>query len=132
MAHADLSGPALGGILLAVWVTRVTRFAKPIIQVEAGQNVISTGPYAVVRHPTYLGGVIMWLFTPLALGSYFAWPAFTLFIPFYVYRLLSEEKVLRRELPGYPEYCLRAASGLSPSSGKTAPAVVADADWRRR
>jgi len=104
----------LGGILMAAWAINVNRFASRTIQVEAGQRVISTGPYAVVRHPMYFGGVVMWLFAPLALGSYFAWPAFALCIPFYVYRLLNEEKVLRRELPGYPEYCLRTRFRLVP------------------
>jgi protein-S-isoprenylcysteine O-methyltransferase Ste14 len=53
----------------------------------------------------YLGSVVMWLATPLALGSYFALPAFAVLLPFYVFRLLNEEKVLRKELPGYSEYC---------------------------
>src|SRR5208283_5466175 len=72
----------LGGFLFVVWVMKVNSFAARTIQVEAGQRVISTGPYRVVRHPMYLGILVMWLSTPLALGSYFAWPAFALFIPF--------------------------------------------------
>ena len=54
----------------------------------------------------YLGACAMWLFTPLALGSYITLPAFALLIPLIVLRLLNEEKVLRQELPGYSEYCL--------------------------
>jgi len=50
----------------------------------------------------------------LALGSYIAWPAFALLIPFYVIRLLNEEKVLRQELPGYSEYCLHTRFRLVP------------------
>ena len=68
---------------------------------RAGQEVISAGPYRVVRHPMYLGMCLMFLFTPLALGSYFALPAFALLIPLIVLRLLNEEKVLCQKLTGY-------------------------------
>jgi protein-S-isoprenylcysteine O-methyltransferase Ste14 len=102
------------GCLTIFWVTKVNRFAARIIQVEAGQTVISDGPYRVVRHPMYLGMCVMWLFTPLALGSYFTLPAFALFIPLVVLRLLNEEEVLRQELPGYSEYCSRTPFRLVP------------------
>jgi protein-S-isoprenylcysteine O-methyltransferase Ste14 len=104
----------LGGLLLVFWVMKVNSFASRTIQVEAEQKVISSGPYRIVRHPMYLGSLVMWLATPLALGSYFALPAFALLIPFYVFRLLNEEKVLRRELPGYSEYCDVTPSRLVP------------------
>jgi len=70
--------------------------------------------YRLVRHPLYSGSQVIWLATPLALGSYIAWPAFALLIPFYVFRLLNEEKVLRQELPGYSEYCRRTRFRLVP------------------
>jgi protein-S-isoprenylcysteine O-methyltransferase Ste14 len=104
----------LGGILSVFWVMKVNSFASRTIQVEAGQKVISSGPYGLVRHPMYSGSLMMWLSTPLALVSYFAWPAFALLIPFYVIRLLNEEKVLRRELPGYSEYCKSTRYRLVP------------------
>jgi len=104
----------LGVLLYVAWVLKVNSFASRTIQVEAGQKVISTGPYRMVRHPMYSGSLVMWLFTPLALGSYFALPAFVLFIPFYVFRLLNEEKILRQELTGYPEYCLGTRFRLVP------------------
>ncbi len=63
------------------------QFASRTIQVEAGQKVISTGPYRLVRHPMYLGSLVMCVFTPLALGSYFAVPVFALTIPIYIFRL---------------------------------------------
>jgi len=62
----------------------------------------------------YSGICAMLLFTPLALGSYFALPAFVLVIPLVVLRLLNEEKVLHQELPGYSEYCLRTRFRLVP------------------
>jgi len=104
----------LGGLLFVFWVLKVNSFAARTIQVEAGQRVISSGPYRMVRHPMYAGSVVMWLSMPLALGSYVAWPAFALLIPFYVFRLLNEEKVLRQELVGYTEYCLRTRYRLFP------------------
>jgi protein-S-isoprenylcysteine O-methyltransferase Ste14 len=104
----------LGCYLLIIWVISVNRFAASVIQVEAGQAVVSTGPYRVVRHPMYLVASVMFLFLPLALGSYFALPAFAVLIPLLVLRLLNEEKVLGRELPGYAEYCLRTRFRLIP------------------
>jgi protein-S-isoprenylcysteine O-methyltransferase Ste14 len=105
---------ALTGMCFASWVITVNRFAGRTIRVEEGQKVISTGPYSIVRHPMYSGSVVLWMFTPLALGSYISVPIFALLIPFYVIRLLNEEKVLREELPGYPEYCLHTRFRLIP------------------
>jgi protein-S-isoprenylcysteine O-methyltransferase Ste14 len=95
----------LGGYLMIFLTLKSNSFAASTIRVEAGQSVISTGLYGIVRHPMYLGVDIWLLFTPLALGSYFALPVFALLIPLIVLRLLNEEKVLRQELPGYAEGC---------------------------
>jgi protein-S-isoprenylcysteine O-methyltransferase Ste14 len=105
---------SLSGLLFAIWVVRVNRFAARTIRVESEQKVISTGPYAVVRHPMYAGGAFLWLFAPLAMGSYIALPAFALIVPLLVFRLLNEEKVLSEQLPGYREYCLRTRYRLIP------------------
>jgi len=104
----------LGGFVMTLWVLKVNPFAARTIQVEPGQEVISSGPYRIVRHPMYLGGNVMLLFTPPALGSYFALPAFALLIPLIVLRLLNEEKVLRQELPGYADYCVHTRFRLVP------------------
>jgi protein-S-isoprenylcysteine O-methyltransferase Ste14 len=96
---------ALAGILLVLWVMNINRFAARTVHVVAGQTVISTGPYRFVRHPLYSGSALLWIFTPLALGSAVSLPAFVLLVSFYVIRLLSEEKILRKDLPGYTEYC---------------------------
>jgi protein-S-isoprenylcysteine O-methyltransferase Ste14 len=67
-----------------------------------------------VRHPLYSGAALLWVFTPLALGSFVALPAFVLLESFYVIRLLNEEKLLRASLPGYIEYCARTRFRLVP------------------
>ena len=102
------------GYLITLWVMKENSFASRTVQVEEGQKVISTGPYRLVRHPMYFGGVLMLLFTPLALGSWWALPGFLLVIPLIVLRLLNEEKMLVRDLPGYSDYCLSTRSRLLP------------------
>ncbi|MGD0631164.1 MAG: isoprenylcysteine carboxylmethyltransferase family protein [Terracidiphilus sp.] len=107
-------GLVAGGLLFVWWVLKVNSYAGRTVQVDAGQTVISAGPYARVRHPMYSGCVVLWAFAPLALGSWVAVPAFWLLIPFYAIRLLNEEKVLRAELAGYSEYCLKTRFHLIP------------------
>ena len=104
----------LASILFVAWVMNVNRYAARTIRVEAEQKVICTGPYRFVRHPLYAGSALLWLSTPLALGSWITWPFFVLLVPFYVIRLLNEEKVLHEELPGYSEYCLRTRFRMIP------------------
>ena len=101
LAHALV----LGGYVVVFWTMKVNSFASRTIQVESEQAVISTGPYGIVRHPLYMGRVITVLFAPLALGSYIALPIFALYIVFFILRLISEEKILRQQLPGYSDYC---------------------------
>jgi protein-S-isoprenylcysteine O-methyltransferase Ste14 len=104
----------LAGYVMTMWVIDVNRFASRTFQVEAGQKVISAGPYRMVRHPMYFGGLVMWLSVAPALGSYVALPFFALFIPVLVVRLLNEEKVLRQELPGYVGYSQKTRFRLVP------------------
>ncbi len=92
------------GYLLILWVFKENSYASRIIEVVQGQQVISTGPYAIIRHPTYLGVLAIYLMTPIALGSWLAVPIFALLIPIIVCRIIAEEKVLLRDLPGYLEY----------------------------
>jgi protein-S-isoprenylcysteine O-methyltransferase Ste14 len=102
------------GYLLIFWVFKENSYASRTIEVAEGQEVITTGPYAIIRHPMYLGFLVMYLMTPIALGSSLAVPIFTLYIPIMVWRILSEEKVLRRDLPGYSEYCQKRKYRLMP------------------
>ncbi len=108
------AGMVAAGFVFVFWVLKTNSYAGRTIQVDAGQTVISTGPYAWVRHPMYSGSVVLWMLTPLALGSWVALPAFAWLIPFYAIRLLNEEKVLRAELKGYAEYCRKTRYHLIP------------------
>jgi protein-S-isoprenylcysteine O-methyltransferase Ste14 len=104
----------VAGFLFVFSVMKTNSYAGRTITVDAGQQVISTGPYAVVRHPMYLGSLLLLLSAPLALGSWVALPAFALTIPIFVMRLLNEEKVLRVELAGYADYCAKTRYHLIP------------------
>lgn len=92
------------GYAIIVMVFRENQYAARTVQVEEGQQVISSGPYAVVRHPMYVGVVLMYLASPLALGSYWALLPALLIIPILVARIINEEQVLKRDLNGYREY----------------------------
>lgn len=100
--------------ILFIRVMIANRFAASVIQVEASQTIADTGPYRFVRHPMYAVGIAQNCLTPLALGSFVVWPMFVLIIPILVWRLLNEEKVLRRDLPSYAEYCDRTRYRLVP------------------
>lgn len=104
----------VAGYWLVFWVMKTNSFAGSTIQVEAEQRVIHGGPYSLVRHPMYLGMAMTAVGAPLALGSYVAVPVFALLIPVLVYRLIHEERTLRRDLPGYAEYCERTGFRLVP------------------
>jgi len=86
------------------WVFRENPYASRIVEVEPDQKVVSTGPYAVVRHPMYFGGLLIYLATPLALGSYWALLPAALILPILVARIRNEENVLARDLAGYRDY----------------------------
>lgn len=104
----------LAGYLLVLRTLRENSYASRVVEVEKGQKVITTGPYAVVRHPMYVGVLLMFLSTPLALGSYWAIIGFVPLVPIIVLRTLNEEEVLRRDLPGYKEYCQKTRYRLIP------------------
>ena len=104
----------LASYLLIFRVFGENRYAASTVEVEPGQTVISTGPYALVRHPMYSAAMLMLLFTPLALGSYWALLAFVPLTLLIIPRLLNEEALLLHELPGYDEYCRKVRRRLIP------------------
>lgn len=85
-------------------VSKVNTYAAASVRVEEGQTVITTGVYAIVRHPMYFAALFLFVGTPIALGSWWTLLVFPLFIPILVVRILNEERVLARDLPGYGEY----------------------------
>ena len=92
------------GLLIIFFVFKENTFTSAIIEVSSEQKVISTGPYALVRHPMYTGALVMLSGVPLALGS---WWGLLTFIPIafvIVWRLVDEEDFLAKNLPGYSEY----------------------------
>lgn len=104
----------LAAFALQFRVFQENRYAAATVEVQTGQQLISSGPYAAVRHPMYLSALLLFLFTPLALGSYWAMPPFLLAAAGIVLRTRSEEAILSRELPGYAEYCQRVPWRLAP------------------
>jgi protein-S-isoprenylcysteine O-methyltransferase Ste14 len=92
------------GFYMIFRVYRVNPFTAATIQVTPDQHVVSTGPYAIVRHPMYASASLYVIGTPLALGSYWGLLAVAATLPFLIWRLVDEERVLARRLPGYAEY----------------------------
>ncbi|MFN8206021.1 MAG: isoprenylcysteine carboxylmethyltransferase family protein [Bacteroidales bacterium] len=102
------------GYLFILLVFNENSYASAVIKLEKEQAVITTGPYAFVRHPMYTGMLMMTLFTPVALGSYWALVPCSLFLPWLYLRIKNEEKALINGLPGYREYCARVRYRLCP------------------
>jgi protein-S-isoprenylcysteine O-methyltransferase Ste14 len=102
------------GFLVIFLTFKANSFASGIITLRDDQTVVSTGPYAIVRHPMYSGTLLLFLGTALALGS--AWSAL-LVIPAlagFAWRLIEEEAFLVKNLPGYAEYCRKTRYRLVP------------------
>ena len=110
----------LGDILIILsflfifWVLKVNSFAAANISVADDQKVIETGPYGYVRHPMYAGALWLFIGMPLALGSWLTICLVPLILPLLIWRLLDEERTLRRDLPGYNEYAGRVRRRLIP------------------
>jgi protein-S-isoprenylcysteine O-methyltransferase Ste14 len=95
-------------------VSKVNTYAAANIRVEEGQKVISTGMYRFVRHPMYFGALFLLIGTPLALGSCWTLLLSPISMSILVARILNEEKVLMRDLPGYLEYQKKVTTRLIP------------------
>jgi protein-S-isoprenylcysteine O-methyltransferase Ste14 len=103
-----------GGLILVWLVFRVNTYAAATVTVEPEQPVISTGPYALVRHPMYSGGLLLFLSVPLALGSWLGLVLFPPILVLIIWRLKNEERYLSTHLPGYRDYCARVTHRLIP------------------
>lgn len=104
----------LVGYALYAEVMRENAYLSRTVKVEEGQTVISTGLYAVVRHPMYTASTVMFLALPLILGSWYALIPFALYPVIMVVRIRGEEKLLTAELAGYEEYTRKVRYRLIP------------------
>jgi protein-S-isoprenylcysteine O-methyltransferase Ste14 len=102
------------GFLVVFLVFRENTFTSAVIEVAAEQRVIDTGPYALVRHPMYVGGLVLGVGVPLALGSLVGLAAFPPFAATIVWRLVEEERFLASHLPGYATYQKKTRFRLVP------------------
>lgn len=104
----------LAGLWIVFLAFRENSHASSIIEVKSDQKVISTGPYAVVRHPMYSGCVLAFLATPFALGSLWTLPFAIALSVVIAIRLLDEEQYLKANLDGYVAYCRKVLYRLMP------------------
>jgi len=102
------------GFYIVFLVFKENSYTSAVIEVSNEQKVITSGPYAVVRHPMYAGAILLLLFTPTALGSWVAIPFPLPLILVVAVRLLEEEKFLAANLKGYEAYCQKVRCRLVP------------------
>jgi protein-S-isoprenylcysteine O-methyltransferase Ste14 len=114
--YVALAGDALVafGFLIVFLVYKENTFASATIEVAPEQKIISTGPYKLVRHPMYMGALLLLIGIPLSLGSLCGLLAIALMLPALIWRLLNEETFLLKNLPGYLEYQNRVRHRLVP------------------
>jgi protein-S-isoprenylcysteine O-methyltransferase Ste14 len=119
-SHVPLWAEALGAVLILVaywgWVAvlAANNYAATTIEIQPGQIVASTGPYAVVRHPMYAYALLFMIGMPLMLGSLWGVIAIVAGLPLLVARTLGEESLLLDGLPGYREYAAKVRYRLVP------------------
>jgi protein-S-isoprenylcysteine O-methyltransferase Ste14 len=104
--YMALAGDVLvgAGLLAIFFVFRENSFTSATIELAPDQKVISSGPYALVRHPMYSGALVMLLGMPIALGSWWGALFVVAILPALIWRLLEEEKFLAKNLAGYVAY----------------------------
>ncbi len=102
------------GYLFIFYVFKVNSYASRIVEVEKDQKVITTGPYAIIRHPMYTGVLLMYFFMPVALGSYIALIPMAPILIIIILRIFDEERLLKKELKGYKEYTKKVRYRLIP------------------
>jgi protein-S-isoprenylcysteine O-methyltransferase Ste14 len=121
-SHVPLPLEALGLAMylfstgFIMWVFHENSFAAPVVKVQAerAHHVISTGPYAWVRHPMYSGVVLFFIGAPLLLGSWWGVAMAPLFVVLFAIRIAIEERALIAGLPGYADYTAQVRYRLVP------------------
>jgi len=102
---------------LCLWAMRVNRFFSSVVRIQSdrGHVLVTGGPYAFIRHPGYLAGVVIILTSGAALDSWLATAVLVVFsVPFLLYRAVTEDRVLLADLPGYPGYAARVRWRIVP------------------
>ncbi len=102
------------GLFMNLLVFKENSFGGSTVQTFEAQQVISTGPYALVRHPMYVGVLVMMTGVPLALGSWGGLAILAVVLPVLVWRILDEEHLLQNDLPGYSAYMQKVRYRLAP------------------
>ena len=99
-----------------MWVFRENSFAAPVVKVQADRHhrVVSSGPYAFVRHPMYSGVMLFFVGVPLLLGSWWGLAIAPLFAVLFAVRARIEERALVEGLPDYADYAARVRYRLVP------------------
>jgi protein-S-isoprenylcysteine O-methyltransferase Ste14 len=107
----------VAGYALVFWAMMANRFFSSVVRIQSdrGQYVVTSGPYALVRHPGYSAGILILAASGVALGSWLA-AAFLIAItvPFLFYRVIHEDRVLQTRLDGYADYARRVRWRLVP------------------
>lgn len=103
-------------IALIAWSMAINPFAETSVRIQAdrGHTVIQSGPYRIVRHPMYVGSILMYLSTPLILGSFWALAFTVSIVALFIWRTALEDRMLRRELAGYEGFAARTRFRLVP------------------
>lgn len=104
----------LAGYALYAEVLRENAYLSRTVEVQAGQQVVSTGLYGVIRHPMYAATLLLFLCMPLVLGSFLSFAVMLVYPPLIAVRILNEERVLREALNGYGDYMRRVRWRLVP------------------
>ncbi len=104
----------LFGYLIIITVFRQNSYASRTVEIDNNQPVISNGLYSIVRHPMYIGVLIMFTLTPIALGSYWGLIPMSVVPVALILRIINEEKFLIENLSGYIDYCQKTRYRLIP------------------
>ncbi len=114
VASLVADGFVLLGFFFVMLVFRANTFTSAVVEVAKDQTVVTTGPYAIVRHPMYSSAALLVFATPIALGSWLAEVFAAILMIGVVVRLLDEERLLVEELPGYANYKTKTRWRLVP------------------